>query len=272
MPDKFAVTLKTLSWYYHNKGDIERGVELYKHSKIEYVQDDPVYFRVTVPTSNDDYESVGLTFTEDGRALEDYRCGCDFKNKLYGILCPHVVAAVLAIQGGIADDSNDVPMELTFRNAEREDASLIFHLVCELAEYEKLLNRVKHNLEEFESWLFDKHAAEVVIAEINGYEVGYALYFSNFSTFLGKAGLYLEDLYIKPQVRGHGIGKAMLSHLAKIAVERDYGRMEWSCLNWNKQAIKLFDSLGAESMSDWTVYRLSGEMLEGLAEKEVSIQ
>jgi GNAT superfamily N-acetyltransferase len=272
MCDKFAVTLDTLSWYYHEKGEIERGVELYRQSKIDFAQDAPTYFRVTVPISASDHKSVALTFTADGRALDDYRCGCSYLNERHGQLCRHVVAAVLAVQDGIADESADIPKELAFRPARREDAPLIFHLICDLANYEKLLSEVKADAKTLENWLFNKQAAEVTIAEINGLEAGYALYFTNFSTFLGRAGMYVEDLYVKPQFRGHGIGKAMLSHLAKIAAERDYGRMEWACLDWNEPSIKFYRSLGAEAMSDWTTYRLSGETLKALGEKEVEIK
>jgi GNAT superfamily N-acetyltransferase len=272
MPDKFAVALDTLSWHYHNEGEIERGVELYKHSKIKFIQDDPTYFRVWVPVSEDDHRPVSLTFTDNGRDLEDYRCGCSCLNENHGKLCQHVVAAVLAVQGGLADKSASFQKVLTFRTAEREDTPLIFHLILELAEYEKLLHEVRGNVETLENWLFDKRAAEVIIAEVNGTEVGYALFFSNFSTFLGKAGLYLEDIYVRQQFRGHGIGKAMLAHLAQIALERDYSRIEWSCLDWNKSSIGFYRSLGAKALSDWTAYRLSGESLIALAEKKVAIK
>lgn len=272
MPDKFAVTLNTLSWYHHKKGEIERGVELYEQSKIKVTQDDPTYFRVVIPELNSDLESVAVTFTKDGRALEDYRCVCDRKNKLYGILCRHVVAAVLAIQGGIADESNDIPKELAFRLAEREDAPLIFHLMLDFANEENRLSEVKTNVETLEHWLFDKHAAEVTIAAINGFEVGYALYFNNFNAFRGKAGLYIENLYIKPQYRGHGIGTALLSHLAKIAVERDFTSMEWARHPQNGSDIDSSQSLKAEATSDLTAYRLSGDTLITLAEKEVTIK
>jgi GNAT superfamily N-acetyltransferase len=272
MPDKFAVTLNTLSWHYHIRGDIERGVELYKNGNIEFMQYDKDCYSAIVPISAGEHKEPSVIFTSDGRDLEDYRCGCAYLNERHGQLCQHVVAAVLAVQGGLADESASFPKELTFRAAEREDTPLIFHLICELAEYEKLLNRVKTDAETLESWLFDKHAAEVIISEVNGTAVGYALFFSNFSTFLGKAGLYLEDLYVKQQFRGHGIGKATFANLAKIAIERDYGRVEWSCLYWNKPSIDFYRSLGAEAMSDWTTYRLSEETLTALAEREVTVK
>jgi len=114
-------------------------------------------------------------------------------------------------------------------------------------------------------WLFEKKKAEVVFAVENGAEVGFALFFQNFSTFLGRAGIYLEDLYVLPECRGKGYGKALLKQLAKIAVERGCGRLEWWCLDWNKPSIDFYLSLGAEPMSDWTVYRIAGMTLKELA-------
>ena len=159
---------------------------------------------------------------------------------------------------------------ITFRAAERADTPLILALIRELAEYENMVSDVKTDTETLENWLFDKRAAEVLIAETDGAGVGYALFFSNFSTFLGKAGLYLEDLYVKPQYREHGIGKAMLSRLAKIAADRDYGRVEWSCLDWNKPSIDFYHSLGAASLNEWTTFRLTGDALTNLAKGGVS--
>ena len=117
-----------------------------------------------------------------------------------------------------------------------------------------------------EVWFFDKGRAEVLLAEQDGRPVGFALFFHNFSTFLGRAGLYLEDLYVSPQYRGHGYGIAILKQLAKIAAERKCGRLEWWCLDWNKPSIDFYLSLGAKPMSDWTVYRIAGETLQKLAE------
>ena len=119
-----------------------------------------------------------------------------------------------------------------------------------------------------ERQLFDLGGAEVLFALEDGQEVGFALFFHNFSTFLGRAGLYLEDLYVLPEHRGKGYGKALLQRLARIAKERGYGRMEWWCLDWNRPSIDFYLSLGAEPMSDWTVYRLSGVTLEALGEQK----
>ncbi len=156
--------------------------------------------------------------------------------------------------------------ELTFRYAERKDTALILRFVKELAAYEKMLDEVIADEATLEEWIFDKQKAEVLFACIDDKEIGFALFFHNFSTFLGRSGLYLEDLYVLPEYRGNGYGKRMLKKLASIAVERKCGRMEWWCLDWNKQSIDFYLSLGAESMSDWTVYRLSGDTLKKLAE------
>lgn len=155
--------------------------------------------------------------------------------------------------------------ELTFRYAGREDIPLLLKFIKELAQYEKMLDEVVATEELLEEWIFEKEKAEVIFAVYEGKEVGFALFFHNFSTFLGRAGIYLEDLYIYPEHRGLGYGKRLLKHLAKIAVERGCGRLEWWCLNWNQPAIEFYRSIGAERMSDWTVYRLAGETLEEMA-------
>lgn len=157
-------------------------------------------------------------------------------------------------------------MNLTFRNAERKDTLLILQFIKELADYEKMLNEVVADEATLETWIFDKQKAEVIFALEDGKEVGFALFFHNFSTFLGRAGIYLEDLYVKPECRGKGYGKAILKKLASIAVERGCGRLEWWCLDWNKPSIDFYLSLGAEAMSDWTVYRIAGDTLTQLAE------
>ena len=154
---------------------------------------------------------------------------------------------------------------IEFRFAERIDTPLILEFIKELADYEKMLSEVVANEETLEKWLFDKERAEVIFVLENNKEVGFVLFFYNFSTFLGKSGLYLEDLYVKPEYRGKGYGKALLKKLAQIAVERDCGRLEWWCLDWNKPSIDFYKSLGAEAMEDWTVYRLAGETLKNLA-------
>ena len=156
--------------------------------------------------------------------------------------------------------------KLTFRNAERKDTGLILHFIKELADYEKMLDEVVADEATLETWIFDKQKAEVIFAVEDGKEVGFALFFHNFSTFLGRAGIYLEDLYVKPECRGKGYGKAILKKLASIAVERGCGRLEWWCLDWNQPSIDFYLSLGAEPMSDWTVYRIAGDTLKQLAE------
>ena len=129
-----------------------------------------------------------------------------------------------------------------------------------------MLSEVVADEATLEEWIFDKQKAEVIFALEGEKEVGFALYFHNFSTFLGRAGIYLEDLYVKPEYRGKGYGKAILKKLASIAVERGCGRLEWWCLDWNKPSIDFYRSLGAEPMDDWTVYRIAGETLTNLAE------
>ena len=156
--------------------------------------------------------------------------------------------------------------EFRFRAAGREDTPLILFFIRALAEYERMADQVVATEELLEEQLFDRHGAEVIFALENGREVGFALFFHNFSTFLGRAGLYLEDLYVLPGHRGRGCGKALLKELARIARERGCGRMEWWCLDWNRPGIDFYLSLGAEPMKDWTVYRLCGDTLAALGE------
>ena len=157
-------------------------------------------------------------------------------------------------------------MELTFRFAEERDTPLILDFIKWLADYERMLDQVVADEDTLADQLFRKKNAEVLFALENGKEVGFALFFHNFSTFLGRSGLYLEDLFVLPEHRGKGYGRAMFRRLAAIARERGCGRMEWWCLDWNKPSIDFYRSLGAEPMSDWTVYRLTGETLKNLAE------
>ena len=159
-------------------------------------------------------------------------------------------------------------MEMTFRFAEAGDTPLILDFIRRLADYEHLLDQVVADEATLADQLFRKKNAEVLFDLEDGKEVGFALFFHNFSTFLGRAGLYLEDLFVLPEHRGKGYGKAILQRLAAIAVERGCGRMEWWCLDWNQPSIGFYKSLGAEPMSDWTVYRLTGEILRDLAEKD----
>ena len=151
--------------------------------------------------------------------------------------------------------------EVTFRKAVREDVPLILEFIKGLAEYEKMSDEVVATEEILDEWLFDKEKAEVIFAIAEGEEVGFALFFHNFSTFLGRAGIYLEDLFVKPKYRGNGYGKAILKRLAQIAVERGCGRLEWSCLDWNQPSIDFYLSLGATPMSGWTGHRLTGKPL-----------
>ena len=155
--------------------------------------------------------------------------------------------------------------KMDFRFAERRDTKLILGFIRELADYEHMLNEVVATPELLEEWLFDKEKAEVIFALEDDKEVGFALFFHNFSTFLGRAGIYLEDLYVKPEFRGKGYGKGLLSKLAEIAVERGCGRLEWWCLDGNKPSIDFYMAMGAEAMKDWTVYRIAGDSLESLA-------
>ncbi|MGN0742798.1 MAG: GNAT family N-acetyltransferase [Candidatus Fimadaptatus sp.] len=155
--------------------------------------------------------------------------------------------------------------EVHFRYANRGDIALILRFIKALAEYENMQDEVVADERTLEEWIFDRQKAEVIFALEADREVGFALFFHNFSTFLGRAGIYLEDLYVLPEYRGKGYGKALLKKLASIAVERRCGRLEWCCLDWNRPSIDFYLSLGAEPLSDWTVYRVAGDTLLQLA-------
>ena len=157
---------------------------------------------------------------------------------------------------------------VAFRKAERKDVALILEFIRELADYEKMLNEVVATPELLEKWIFDERKAEVIFALEGEREVGFALFFHNFSTFLGRAGIYLEDLYVRPECRGKGYGKALLKELARIAVERGCGRLEWWCLDWNRPSIDFYLSLGAQPMDEWTVFRITGERLQEMGTPE----
>ena len=160
---------------------------------------------------------------------------------------------------------------MKFRFAVREDTPLILTFIKELAAYEKMLDEVVADEKTLEEWIFDKQKAEVIfVLDDEAQAAGFALFFHNFSTFLGRAGIYLEDLYVRPEYRGRGFGKGLIKELARIAVERKCGRLEWWCLDWNKPSIDFYLSLGAEPMSDWTVYRIAGDTLTKLAQPSVS--
>ena len=155
---------------------------------------------------------------------------------------------------------------MEIRYAERKDTAIILNFIKDLAEYENMLDQVVATEELLGEWLFEKKAAEVIFAMEEGKEVGFALFFHNFSTFLGRAGIYLEDLFVRPEYRGKGYGKGLLRKLAQIALERGCGRLEWACLDWNKPSIDFYLSLGAQPMDEWTVYRLTGETLQKMAQ------
>ena len=154
----------------------------------------------------------------------------------------------------------------TFRYAAPEDCGTILHFIRELAIYEDMLDDVVATEDLLREWIFEKKRAEVLFACVGEKEMGFALFVHNFSTFLGRAGLYLEDLFVLPEYRGKGYGKAILKRLAQIAVERGCGRLEWACLDWNRPSIDFYLSLGAVPMDEWTTYRVTGETLQNLAE------
>lgn len=154
--------------------------------------------------------------------------------------------------------------ELSFRFAVPDDTPLILRFIRLLAEYEKMADLVTATEEELRGQLFEEKKAEVIFAVLDGKEIGFALFFHNFSTFLGRSGLYLEDLYILEEYRGKGYGKALFRELARVAVERGCGRFEWWCLDWNLPSIEFYRSMGARPMDEWTVYRIDGDTLRAL--------
>ena len=160
------------------------------------------------------------------------------------------------------------PADLAIRFARPDDAGAILGFIRELAEYEKLSHEVVADEAQLRATLFGlRPAAEVLLAELAAGPVGFALFFQSYSTFLGKPGLYLEDLFVRPAARGQGIGGALMSACARIAVQRSYGRFEWSVLDWNEPALRFYAALGAQPMSEWTVQRLTGDPLSSLAER-----
>lgn len=154
-----------------------------------------------------------------------------------------------------------------FRFAEKKDVPLILEFIRSLAEYEHMADQVVATPELLEYWLFDKKTAEVLFAVEDEKEVGFALFFHNFSTFLGKAGIYLEDLFVLPEYRGRGYGKGLLKKLGAIANERGCGRLEWCCLDWNQPSIDFYRAMGAEPMTEWTTYRITGQTLKDLSKE-----
>ena len=158
---------------------------------------------------------------------------------------------------------------IEIRAATPDDVPLIFALIGELAEYEKLSHEVVATEQQIRTALFGARAvAEVVIASLDGAPVGFALFFPNYSTFLGRPGLYLEDLFVRPEARGFGAGRELLEYLARLAVERGWGRLEWRVLDWNEPSIAFYRKLGAEPLEDWTVFRVTGQALKKLAVKD----
>lgn len=157
--------------------------------------------------------------------------------------------------------------ELKFIEATEKDVGTILMLIKELAEYENMLDEVVATDEILKTWLFDKKGAHVILGEINDEIVGYCLYFYNFSTFLGRCGIYLEDLYVRPQFRKQGFGNMFLQNLANIAVNEGCGRLDWACLDWNKPSIDFYLSKNAKELSDWLCFRLEGDSLINMAKK-----
>lgn len=158
--------------------------------------------------------------------------------------------------------------EMRFRRANENDVALILDFVKRLAEYERMSDQVVATEELYREWIFEKQKAEVIFALEDGKEVGIALFCYNFSTFVGRAGIHLEDLFVLPEYRGRGHGKGLITEVARIAVERGCGRLEWTCLDWNEPSINFYLSLKAEQLDEWTIYRLSGENLKALAKGE----
>jgi GNAT superfamily N-acetyltransferase len=154
---------------------------------------------------------------------------------------------------------------ILLRYGEEKDTGLILEFIRGLAEYEHLMDQVEAGEEGLRKHLFHNHRAEVIIAEYDGAPAGFALYFHNFSTFAGKPGIYIEDLFVKTELRGKGLGKALFACLAVLAAERDCGRLEWACLNWNEPAIAFYKAQGGRPLSEWTTFRLAGEALKRFA-------
>lgn len=160
----------------------------------------------------------------------------------------------------------DLMSKFRIVNAVEADAPVILEFIKQLAEYEKMSDQVTATVADLEKNLFGQRAnAQVILAELEGIRVGFAIFYTNFSTFLGKPGLYLEDLYILPEYRGKGFGKKMLAYLARLTRDRDYGRLDWAVLDWNKPSIEFYNSIGAKPLSDWIVYRLQGEALRAMS-------
>lgn len=155
----------------------------------------------------------------------------------------------------------------TIRFANEDDAEIVFNMVKKLAAYEQLTDSLKATMEIFRESLFQRGVAETLIGEYEGTPVGYAIFFHNFSSFTGRIGIFIEDIYVKTEMQGKGFGQAMFACIAKLAIERKCGRLEWSCLDWNKPSIAFYEKMGATRLDEWSTYRLSGDALEQIAEK-----
>jgi GNAT superfamily N-acetyltransferase len=155
--------------------------------------------------------------------------------------------------------------KILLRFAEEKDVPVVLEFIRGLAEYEQLLDKVSATEEGLRKYLFTEKKAETIICEYKGRPAGFALFFHNFSTFLGRPGIYIEDLFVKPEFRGKGLGKTLLQFIARIAQDRECGRLEWACLNWNEPSIAFYKSQGAQPLFEWISYRVSGEELERLA-------
>ena len=161
-------------------------------------------------------------------------------------------------------------MKIQINEATERDVPAVLDLIRQLAEYERMADRVTATEDQLRATLFgERPAAEVLLAAADGETVGFAVFFGNYSTFLAKPGLYLEDLFVKPHARGQGIGTALLARLAQLAVERGCGRVEWAVLDWNEPSIRFYEALGAVAMSDWTTFRLTGDALRRLSTNPV---
>ena len=157
--------------------------------------------------------------------------------------------------------------DFSIRFAAREDIPTILEFIRALAAYEKMEDQVIADETLLETWIFEKRKAEVLLAFEGGTPVGFALFFHNFSTWLGRAGIYLEDLFVLPEYRGRRYGKLLLKRLARIAVQRGCGRLEWACLDWNEPSIAFYKSVGATALDEWTTYRVTGDALLALASR-----
>jgi GNAT superfamily N-acetyltransferase len=161
---------------------------------------------------------------------------------------------------------------ITLRFAEEKDIAIILEFIRGLAEYEHLLDMVEIKEADLRKHLFEKKLIEVLIGEYDGIPAGFALFFHNFSTFLGRPGIFIEDIFVKPEFRNKDLGKMFFSFLAKIAIERNCGRLEWTCLDWNKHSIEFYKSQGAQLLDEWTIFQITKDGIKKLAEKSMRLK